>query len=128
MATPIASTSSHTAQPVCARCHDRLVILAEPEEEGGGPVELPDDVELACSHHFHWECILDALKTAPEKSTLCPSCSHPVDTGGRVFVTVRNEGGWVSRPRRMLMARKLTFVLCSTTPFYDLTEVLEEED
>jgi hypothetical protein len=66
------------------------------------PSTVPDDVELPCHHHFHWECLLDSYEVSR-----CPACnaditSHPAsgsssnaDAGAqpRILVNMNNEGG-----------------------------------
>lgn len=89
------------ATDTCAGCGDPLFldIESDSEEEGSnGKAQdqhesVPDDVELSCGCHFHWECFLDAYTI-----TECPSCSKNISslssTGQQqVLCTVRNEGG-----------------------------------
>lgn len=98
----------------CCSCQEPLFLHVEPdsdyedEDEDVGDAEeveeeeavanhetmIPDDVELRCGCHFHWECFLDGYTI-----TQCPNCGGDVSslsaTTGRqqVLCTVRNEGG-----------------------------------
>ena len=84
---------------LCASCSESLLIEVEPDSE----VEeskvsehinsVPDDVELGCGCHFHWECLLESYTI-----TECPNCSKDVafqSSNGetQVLCTVKNEGG-----------------------------------
>ncbi|KAL2435577.1 hypothetical protein ABEF95_005383 [Exophiala dermatitidis] len=84
---------------VCASCHDPLLIDVEPDsdvEDGKAVAQVqsvPDDVNLSCGCHYHWECFLDAYTI-----TQCPHCSKDISSlspsgSQRVLVTLRNEGG-----------------------------------
>jgi len=80
---------------VCAVCHDPLFIEVEADsdsEDHGTEESIPDDVELGCGCHFHWECILEAYAV-----TECPNCSKDTSSLSnaqqQVLATVRNEGG-----------------------------------
>jgi hypothetical protein len=93
------------ATETCAACDEPLFLLIEPDSEdetnntlGKTPSQqhsssVPDDVELHCNCHFHWECFLDAYTL-----TSCPNCEANISslsaTGQQqVLCTVRNEGG-----------------------------------
>jgi hypothetical protein len=88
------------ADPVCSSCHETLWLEVEPDSEGESNSKapatnetIPDDVELQCGCHYHWECFLDAYNI-----TQCPNCSKEISslssTGQQqVLCTVRNEGG-----------------------------------
>ncbi|KAF2746909.1 hypothetical protein M011DRAFT_403717 [Sporormia fimetaria CBS 119925] len=57
------------------------------------PETVPDDVELNCGCHFHWQCLLEAYQI-----TECPNCSRNIATnsdtvGPQVLCRLRNEGG-----------------------------------
>jgi len=55
---------------------------------------VPDDVQLPCGDHFHWECLLDSYEYSK-----CPHCSQPLtshdaNTGqDKIVVDLHNEGG-----------------------------------
>ncbi|KAJ9498866.1 hypothetical protein LTR99_005055 [Exophiala xenobiotica] len=83
----------------CASCQESLFIEVEPDSEvedskATAHVEsVPDDVELSCGCHYHWECFLDAYAI-----TQCPTCSKDISSlspsgSQQVIVTLRNEGG-----------------------------------
>ncbi|POR38753.1 Uncharacterized protein TPAR_01039, partial [Tolypocladium paradoxum] len=59
----------------CKACDEPLVLHVYDAE--------PDDVELRCGCHFHWECLMDEASSVA-RSLKCPSCeSHlPVDAAG----------------------------------------------
>ncbi|KIV80816.1 hypothetical protein PV11_08292 [Exophiala sideris] len=84
---------------VCEICHEALFIEVEPDsevEDTKAPAQVervPDDVELSCGCHYHWDCFLEAYSI-----TQCPNCSADIATMGpnkhhQVLVTVKNEGG-----------------------------------
>ncbi|KAJ9607299.1 hypothetical protein H2200_008372 [Cladophialophora chaetospira] len=87
------------AEQLCASCQEPLVIEIEPDsdvEDSKAPSEVdsvPDDVELSCGCHYHWECFLEAYSI-----TQCPNCSEDISSlspnaSQQVLVTLRNEGG-----------------------------------
>ncbi|GAO51420.1 ankyrin [Saitoella complicata NRRL Y-17804] len=88
----IATAESH-AQPSsnnCALCFDPLLI---PNPSDEGPAMIIDDVELRCSHHFHWSCFTEYDADGNDR-TLCPECGETtLQRGGQLLVIVRNEGG-----------------------------------
>lgn len=78
-------------------------------EDGSDEIQqVPDDLELPCKCHFHWQCFLDE---SPEValSLKCPSCGSPLATntagpsvtnqflpasdGAKIVTTYINEGG-----------------------------------
>lgn len=85
---------------VCASCQEPLVIDValdsdfEDHTAHNLPAEsVPDDVELGCGCHYHWECFLDSYS-----ATTCEACSKDTYTASsngqqQVLCTVRNEGG-----------------------------------
>lgn len=85
----------------CAKCHDPLTheIDDSDTEDLQQPNTVPDDVELPCHDHFHWECLLDSYELSR-----CPACnseitSHPASGSSsdaqqpRILVNMNNEGG-----------------------------------
>ncbi|CBY02369.1 hypothetical protein LEMA_P011560.1 [Plenodomus lingam JN3] len=56
------------------------------------PETVPDDVQLICGCHFHWDCLLSSYEI-----TFCPSCNAEISTrsptGTRVPCNYNNEGG-----------------------------------
>jgi hypothetical protein len=89
------------ATDTCAACGEPLLLTIESDSEDEGTngktqnqdESVPDDVELSCGCHFHWECFLDAYTI-----TECPNCAQNISslssTGQQqVLCTVRNEGG-----------------------------------
>ena len=95
-------SSIEMATDTCAACEEALLLTIEPDSDDEvyangkaqqGAESVPDDVELSCGCHFHWECFLDAYTI-----TECPSCSKNISSmssGGQqqVLCIVRNEGG-----------------------------------
>lgn len=74
-----------------------MLVESDSEEEESKhtatPESVPDDIELSCGCHFHWECFLDAYTI-----TQCPHCSKDISSLNnhgqqQVLCTVRNEGG-----------------------------------
>ncbi|EXJ61447.1 uncharacterized protein A1O5_11763 [Cladophialophora psammophila CBS 110553] len=84
---------------LCSSCHEPLLIEVEPDsdvEESKAAAQIqsvPDDVELSCGCHYHWECFLESYTI-----TQCPNCVKNVSSlsprgSQQVLVTLRNEGG-----------------------------------
>ena len=92
---------------VCAKCHNPLTHEIDDSDNediqlnpATAPNTVPDDVELPCHDHFHWECLLDSYELSR-----CPACdaditSHPAsssssntDSQPRILVNMNNEGG-----------------------------------
>ncbi|KAI0446216.1 hypothetical protein F4803DRAFT_59045 [Xylaria telfairii] len=62
------------AAPICKVCEDPLVVEVEDEDgEDTGPQTVPDDLELGCGCHYHWQCLLDQSADVAI-SLKCPSC------------------------------------------------------
>jgi hypothetical protein len=75
---------------MCGICREPLLISSDADE---GPSEIIDDVELKCSHHFHWECVMTHAREAGNVAA-CPLCGQSVlNDHGRFLVDIRNEGG-----------------------------------
>ena len=69
----------------CKACDDLLILSLDPEDADSGDEgrqeseTVPDDLELPCSCHFHWQCLLDQSSTI--LNTLqCPSCNTDLPT------------------------------------------------
>ncbi|KAM5352154.1 hypothetical protein ACJ41O_004877 [Fusarium nematophilum] len=105
---------------LCKTCQEELVLRMEPEDdvddEAGAPsagpssvsTTVPDDLELPCGCHFHWQCLLDQSSDVALSLT-CPSCSTylPVNdpgpsvtnqflsspSGATILTRYINEGG-----------------------------------
>ncbi|KIX06100.1 uncharacterized protein Z518_04074 [Rhinocladiella mackenziei CBS 650.93] len=87
------------ADQICANCQEPLLIEIEPDSDvedikATAQVQsVPDDVELSCGCHYHWECFLEAYTL-----TECPDCSRDISSlspsgAQQVLVVLRNEGG-----------------------------------
>lgn len=99
----------------CKTCSDPLTLTLDPEDSGdessSAPqqTEVPDDLLLPCSCHFHWQCLLDQSPQIAI-SLACPSCNtylpqntpggasstnpfRPVSQQNPIFTTYTNEGG-----------------------------------
>ena len=69
------------ADQECSTCHEPLLLEIEADsdvEDSKAPAaseSIPDDVELTCGCHFHWECFLEAYNI-----TRCPNCSNTIST------------------------------------------------
>ncbi|KAF2711579.1 hypothetical protein K504DRAFT_402732 [Pleomassaria siparia CBS 279.74] len=91
----------------CVSCKQPLVIELEPDEDedvqmGGSssgkapaaaPETVPDDVQLTCGCHFHWDCLLEAYEI-----TQCPNCGQNLATQSsngtqQLLCNLHNEGG-----------------------------------
>ncbi|EMF12457.1 uncharacterized protein SEPMUDRAFT_8472, partial [Sphaerulina musiva SO2202] len=118
---------------LCAKCAKPLVVEVhdddDDDDEGdipmstddgdddgdeGATATVPDDVQLSCGHHFHWECLLDSYEIET-----CPKCGRnittPAATAGssssatttttttgtssdpQILVNLHNEGGFQSQ-------------------------------
>ncbi|OHF01494.1 hypothetical protein CORC01_03250 [Colletotrichum orchidophilum] len=88
---------------VCKACEDPLIITIDPDSEdednqaGDEPQNVPDDLELPCGCHFHWQCLLDQSEETA-LSLSCPSCKRYLPTptpSGEPAILTRyvNEGG-----------------------------------
>jgi hypothetical protein len=65
------------AETCCKLCEDPLVVEVEDEDDNAGPQTVPDDLELTCGCHFHWQCLLDQ-SSGVANSLKCPSCHSPL--------------------------------------------------
>jgi len=94
----------------CAKCQNPLTHEIDDSDNediqlnpATAPNTVPDDVELPCHDHFHWECLLDTYEVSR-----CPACnvditSYPAggssssssntDSQPRILVNMNNEGG-----------------------------------
>ncbi|KAK5115767.1 hypothetical protein LTR62_000856 [Meristemomyces frigidus] len=92
----------------CAKCAKPLTLEYEDDADDDeqdiqtSPQEsyYPDDVKLSCSHHFHWECLLDAYEY-----TNCSKCNRSIvsrqagasssssSSQEQIIVDLNNEGG-----------------------------------
>ncbi|KAI0875651.1 hypothetical protein GGS24DRAFT_499605 [Hypoxylon argillaceum] len=98
-----------TTVSICKICEDPLTVEIEDEDgENTGPQTVPDDLELGCGCHFHWQCLMDQSSDVAI-SLECPSCQSPLaensagpsatnpflQTASGVFILTRytNEGG-----------------------------------
>ncbi|KAH6652896.1 hypothetical protein BKA67DRAFT_303638 [Truncatella angustata] len=92
----------------CKVCDEPLLLEIEDEEGGGEVQSVPDDLELSCGCHFHWQCLLDQASEVGV-SLKCPSCQAQIATnpagpsvtnpyffaasGARIPTRYHNEGG-----------------------------------
>ncbi|KAI0017471.1 hypothetical protein F4780DRAFT_594032 [Xylariomycetidae sp. FL0641] len=93
----------------CKVCDDPLVFEVDDEEAADGePQTVPDDLELSCGCHFHWQCLLDQSSEIAI-SLKCPSCDsqivanaagpsvtnpfNPASSGTSVLARYASEGG-----------------------------------
>ncbi|WZH43452.1 RING-type domain-containing protein [Fusarium acuminatum] len=88
---------------LCKACEEPLVLSLHPEEDVDGEPgmssstgpstasdsSVPDDLELPCGCHFHWQCLLDQSSDIA-LSLKCPSCS--------TYLPVNSEGPSVTNP------------------------------
>lgn len=92
---------------LCVACNKPLEVEIEPEEEdqyegaasssskapAAAPEVVPDDVQLTCGCHFHWDCLLEAYEIAS-----CPNCGKDIASTApngtqQVLCNLNNEGG-----------------------------------
>ncbi|KAJ3493081.1 hypothetical protein NLG97_g4965 [Lecanicillium saksenae] len=84
----------------CKECDEPLVLhMADSDDEGedAGTIDIPDDIELSCHCHYHWQCFMENASSVMS-SLNCPSCDKSIsnsDTPSGLAVLVRymNEGG-----------------------------------
>jgi hypothetical protein len=87
--------------PTCAKC--ALPLTHEISDSDSSDLQLnpasapntvPDDVQLPCHDHFHWECLLDSYEVSK-----CPACEADItshqstSSEPRILVNMNNEGG-----------------------------------
>ncbi|KAF4977731.1 hypothetical protein FZEAL_5779 [Fusarium zealandicum] len=105
---------------LCKACEEELVLHLDPEDDvdeeagasGAGPstasTSVPDDLELPCGCHFHWQCLLDQSSDVA-LSLKCPNCSTQLPAndvgpsvtnqflatppGAAILTKYTNEGG-----------------------------------
>ncbi|KAI0134633.1 hypothetical protein BJ170DRAFT_208627 [Xylariales sp. AK1849] len=63
----------------CKVCDEPLILEVEADEVEGELQFVPDDLELRCGCHFHWQCLLDQASDLAI-SLKCPSCESQVAT------------------------------------------------
>ncbi|KAI0148704.1 hypothetical protein GGR57DRAFT_227542 [Xylariaceae sp. FL1272] len=97
-------------EATCKACEEPLVVEVEDEEENqsADPRTVPDDLELGCGCHFHWQCLLDQssevgihLKCPSCDSLLAQNSAGPSSTNAFLLTTAgvsiitryTNEGG-----------------------------------
>ncbi|KAH7324444.1 hypothetical protein B0I35DRAFT_348096 [Stachybotrys elegans] len=95
---------------LCKACEEPLVIRIDEDEAGDAAADtVPDDLELPCGCHFHWQCLLDE-SAAISISLKCPSCDKYLPTneagpstsnqflhassGVAILAQYTNEGGF----------------------------------
>lgn len=96
---------------VCKECDETLVLRLDLDEDSKSEPEhvnsVPDDLELPCGCHFHWQCLLDQSSEVA-LSLKCPSCNSYLSTsqpgpsatnpflpspGSAILTRYINEGG-----------------------------------
>ena len=90
----------------CSNCGDPLTLEIEADDNdldvgsssASNPVKtVPDDVELSCGCHFHWQCLIDSYEIRQ-----CPSCNRDISSssptdGQQILCNLHNEGGLQER-------------------------------
>ncbi|KAH8887779.1 hypothetical protein GQ53DRAFT_749469 [Thozetella sp. PMI_491] len=92
----------------CKACQEPLVIEVDLENSDEITDTVPDDLELSCGCHFHWQCLLDESPQVAV-SLKCPSCGAYLPTnqpgpsvtnaflatpqGAAILARYSNEGG-----------------------------------
>ncbi|KAI0186791.1 hypothetical protein EV127DRAFT_166701 [Xylaria flabelliformis] len=91
------------ATSICKVCEDPLVVEVEDEDgDSTGVQTVPDDLELACGCHFHWQCLLDQSSDVAI-SLKCPSCQSTLaenSAGPSVTNSFRQATPGVAIPTR----------------------------
>ncbi|KAM4065933.1 zinc finger domain-containing protein [Hirsutella rhossiliensis] len=58
----------------CKACDEPLVLGVDDDQgDDASPDTVPDDLQLGCGCHFHWECLMEEA-SAVALSLKCPSC------------------------------------------------------
>ncbi|OAA72773.1 hypothetical protein LEL_08557 [Akanthomyces lecanii RCEF 1005] len=91
----------------CRTCNEPLVLhVADSDDEGEdvGTVDVPDDIELSCRCHYHWQCLMDNASSIISNPR-CPSCGQDISSAAAsaasshssetpaILVRYTNEGG-----------------------------------
>ncbi|KAJ6782645.1 hypothetical protein PWT90_00198 [Aphanocladium album] len=84
----------------CKECEEPLVLhMADSDDEGedAGTIDIPDDIELSCHCHYHWQCFMENASSVIS-ILKCPSCGKNISNsdapnGPAVLVRYMNEGG-----------------------------------
>lgn len=90
----------------CSKCSDPLTLEIEADDNdldvgsssaSNSAKTVPDDVELSCGCHFHWQCLIDSYEI-----TQCPSCNRDISSsspteGLQILCNLHNEGGLQER-------------------------------
>lgn len=58
-----------------------MLHMADSDDERGDVVtiDIPDDIELSCHCHYHWQCLMDNASSVPS-SFRCPTCEGDIST------------------------------------------------
>lgn len=67
----------------CKACNEPLLVAIGAEDSDDEEQTVPDDLELTCGCHFHWQCLMDQASQVA-LSLKCPSCDTylPVNASG----------------------------------------------
>ncbi|XDG04301.1 hypothetical protein ABKA04_003916 [Annulohypoxylon sp. FPYF3050] len=92
----------------CKVCEEQLVLEVEDDDGNDEQEFVPDDLELICGCHFHWQCLMDRAAELA-KSMKCPICDAEIATrtggpstsnpfvqsvpGAAILTRYTNEGG-----------------------------------
>ncbi|OTA96495.1 hypothetical protein M434DRAFT_392930 [Hypoxylon sp. CO27-5] len=93
---------------ICRACEQPLTLEVDDDNGSDEPQYVPDDLEVSCGCHFHWECLLDQAAELAV-SLKCPSCDAGLATntagpsvtnpflqsapGASILTRYTNEGG-----------------------------------
>ncbi|ORY65248.1 uncharacterized protein BCR38DRAFT_342145 [Pseudomassariella vexata] len=61
----------------CKACNEPLMLEVDDEDGNGQQQTVPDDLELSCGDHFHWQCLLDQSSEIAI-SLKCPACQSQI--------------------------------------------------
>ncbi|KAI8960980.1 hypothetical protein F5Y11DRAFT_328017 [Daldinia sp. FL1419] len=91
----------------CKVCEQPLTLELDNDDGSDEPQMVPDDLELTCGCHYHWQCLLDQAAELAA-SLKCPSCDTGLATntagpssssfvqsapGAAILTRYTNEGG-----------------------------------
>ncbi|OTB08978.1 hypothetical protein M426DRAFT_316270 [Hypoxylon sp. CI-4A] len=92
----------------CKVCEQPLTLEVDGDDDNDDPQFVPDDLELSCGCHYHWQCLLEQAAELAI-SLKCPSCDSGIATnhagpsstnaflqsapGAAILTKYTNEGG-----------------------------------
>ena len=79
--------------------------------QGGQPTQVPDDLLLPCSCHYHWQCLMD-LSSTVALSLRCPSCNAYLPTNNNTSSSSSSSTVPISSTNLILPTSQGHQILC----------------